>query len=138
MARSILAVVAGLVTAFVVIFVIEAVGHIFYPPPPDIDMRDPQVIKSLMENAPTGSLIVVLIGWALGSFIGGLVTSHVAIKNKLTHSIITGALLMISGIANMIMLPHPVWMWIFGLLISIPFAYWGSRYLNKNRIENEI
>ena len=134
MLRSISAVAAGLVTAFVVIFVIEAIGHVFYPPPADVNMKDPESVKILMENAPTGSLIIVLIGWALGSFVGGLVTAVVALRNKVTHSIITGALLMISGIANMIMLPHPVWMWVAGLLIFIPFAYLGSSYLNKNKI----
>ncbi|MEO8665703.1 MAG: hypothetical protein ABI462_09425 [Ignavibacteria bacterium] len=135
MVRSVLAVLAGLVTAFVVIFVVEAVGHIFYPPPPDADLRNPETIKLLMENAPTGSLIMLLIGWAAGSFIGGLFTAIVATKNKVTHSIITGGLLMISGISNMVLVQHPVWMWIFGLMMFVPFAYLGSKYLSKNRME---
>ncbi len=134
MVRSILAIAAGLITAFVVIFVIEAIGHVFYPPPPDADMRNQETVKNLMENAPAGSLIIVLVGWALGSFVGGVVSSHIASGNKVIHSIIVGALLMVSGIANMIMLPHPLWMWIFGLMIFIPFAYLGNRFLNKNKI----
>ena len=59
---------------------------------------------------------------------------NIASGNKVIHSIIVGALLMVSGIANMIMLPHPLWMWIFGLMIFIPFAYLGNRFLNKNKI----
>jgi len=72
--RSIVAVIAGFVAASAVMMIVEtANGRLLYP---ELGKRaegvtDRQEIKAIMASAPVGALVVVLIGWALGSVAGG-------------------------------------------------------------------
>lgn len=34
---------------------------------------------------------------------------------------------LIAGIINMVMIPHPVWFWILGIIVFLPSAYAGYR-----------
>lgn len=134
MIKNILAVFAGLATAFVIIFVFEAIGHIIYPPPPEIDLSNSDHVRQLIESMPVGALIIVIIAWAIGSFAGGVVSSIVAISHKTMLAIIVGALITVSAFINLMMVYHPAWMWVCGLLAGIPFAWWGSIVIRKNTI----
>jgi len=42
---------------------------------------------------------------------------------------IVGALLMLAGIMNMIMIPHPTWLWVLGITVYLPAAYLGARLI---------
>ena len=46
MGRTVLGVVAGLATMFVVIMLVELLGAQLFPPPEGIDMRDPEGLAS--------------------------------------------------------------------------------------------
>src|SRR5260370_38987140 len=68
--RSILAVIAGFVAASVIMMIVEtANGRLLYP---ELGKRaegvtDRQEIKAILASAPVGALMIVLIGWDLGS-----------------------------------------------------------------------
>jgi len=132
--KNILSVLAGLVVALIIIYTFELFGQLFFPPPTEIDIKSSEAMRELMKNASIGSLIVVLIAYALGSFAGGVAASIIAVNNKSTFAMIVGGLLMVASIINMFMLYHPVWFMILSLLIYIPFAYLGNRFVAKNTI----
>lgn len=138
MLKNILAVIAGVIAAVIVIFIVEAISNMLFPPASKIDMENPEEVRKMIENAPAGALIVVIIGWAIGSFAGGLVATIISNKNKSTYALIVGTLLMISGIINLMMFTHPIWMWIFGLGVNLPFAYLGYRFVSKRTISQPV
>ena len=61
MGRRILAVVAGIVTAFILVMLIEWLGHLIIPPPEGIDPADPESIRAMMDQISPLSLIMVAI-----------------------------------------------------------------------------
>jgi hypothetical protein len=125
MLRRVLATIAGIVAGGIVIMLVEMLSHRIYPPPPGIDVNNPEALKALMASAPPGALAAVVIAWALGSFAGGWTAA--AIGKHLIPALIVGAVLMIGGVANMMMIPHPIWMWVAGLIVFLPGAFLGGK-----------
>lgn len=127
MKRTLLASLAGLVVGSIVTGVVEFVGHQIYPPPAGIDPRDPESIRRAMETISTGALIAVLVAWAIGSMVGGLVAARLATRQPMRCALIAGAMLMLAGIANLILIPHPLWFSIVAVLLFLPAAWAGGR-----------
>jgi hypothetical protein len=125
MLRKILAVIAGVVAGGLVVFVLEGVGHHFYPSPPGIDMHDPAALKSLISTLPLGALLCVVAGWVLGAFAGGAVAG--LISRSLTPALLTGTIQLLFGVLTMVMIPHPIWMILLGVLLPVPSAWLGAR-----------
>ena len=127
--RSILAVIAGFVAASVVMMIVEtANGRLLYP---ELGKRaegvtDRQEIKAIMASAPVGALLVVLIGWALGSVAGGFLATLISRKPPGGHALVLGALLTLAGVANNLMLPPPFWFWIATFAVLLPATYVGA------------
>ena len=130
MFRSILAVIAGFVAASVIMMIVEtANGQILYP---ELGKRaegvtDRQEIKAIMASAPVGALLVVLIGWTLGSVAGGFLATLISRKPPGGHALVLGALLTLAGVANNLMLPPPFWFWIATFAFLLPATYVGAR-----------
>ena len=103
-------------------------GHYLYPEVGKAGegLKDPEAIRQVMAVAPTGALLVVLVGWALGSFAGGYTAAKISSSAPMRHALIVGVLLTVAGVANDLMLPSPAWFWV-GLLLFIPAAWTGAR-----------
>jgi hypothetical protein len=128
--RSVLAVVAGFVAAGAVMMVIESInGRILYPELGKMaqGVTDRETIRSLLATAPVGAFLVVLFGWFLGSFVGGILTAWIAASAPLAHALVLGGLLTLAGIANNLMIPPPGWFWIPTLVVFLPAAHAGAR-----------
>ena len=125
--RSIGAVIAGFVVASIVMMIIESInGRFLYP---DLGkaaqgVTDREVVRQLMATAPVGALLVVIVGWILGGLAGGWVAARIA---SLRQAIVVGILLTLSGIANNLMIPPPLWFWVVTFLVLLPSAYLGGR-----------
>ena len=129
-ARSVLAVIAGFVAASAVMMVIEtANGRILYPELGKLaeGVTDREAIRALLASAPLGALLVVLLGWVLGSLAGGFLAAWIGRNAPVAHALVLGGLLTLAGIANNLMLPPPGWFWIPTLLVFLPAAYAGAR-----------
>lgn len=129
--RSILAVIAGFVAASAVMMIVESAnGRLLYP---ELGKRaegvtDRQEIKALMASAPVGALVVVLVGWALGSVAGGFLATLISRKPPGGHALVLGALLTLAGVANNLMLLPPLWFWIATLAVFLPATYVGAQF----------
>jgi hypothetical protein len=132
--RSVLAVVAGFVAAGAVMMVIESInGRILYPELGKMaqGVTDRETIRSLLATAPVGAFLVVLFGWALGSFVGGFLAARIAASAPGAHALVLGGLLTLAGIANNLMIPPPGWFWIPTLVVFLPVAHAGARLAPK-------
>lgn len=126
MGRSIIAILAGVVAGLVTISVVQMLGHMIFETPPNLDMNDREALIAYMERVPIGSLLMVLLSYAGGAFLGGLVAARIAFNNRLLHAMIVGGLLLLAGIANFIMLPHPTWFIVASVAAFISMAYVGG------------
>lgn len=136
--RSILAVVVGFVLASAVMLLVESVnGRVLYPElgKAGAGMTDREQIRALFATAPTGAFLVVMFGWALGSFVGGLAATWIGQQAPYRHALILGVLLTLAGVANDLMLPPPLWFWIVGLVVFIPAACAGARLVPRRTAE---
>src|SRR5258708_2611134 len=98
--RSILAVGAGLVLANVAIFSVQILIVVIYPYPEGIDRWNADAIKVYIEQYgfPTEVLLFVLVGYALGAFVGGWVAARVAGRAPAIHAGALAALLMAASL----------------------------------------
>jgi hypothetical protein len=127
--RGIVSVVAGFIVASLVMLVVEYTnGHVIYPELGKAaeGVTDREVVRQLMATAPTGALLVVLVGWILGSLAGGWVAARTSLSGAMRHAIIVGVLLTAAGIFNNLAIPPPAWFWI-GIGVFLPSAWYGGR-----------
>lgn len=132
MLKRILSIIAGLATAVVVIMIVEAISHALFPVTP-IDMNNKEAMKTFMENLPTGAIAMVLAAWVIGAFFGGMVATLVNKDNGQRNSIVIGIIILVLSILNLIVLPHPIWMWIGAIALIVPAAWAGHKLLLKFR-----
>ena len=124
MLRSILAVLAGLVVAWITVSLFEFASMHTFPPPPGVDVRDPQQLAALVSQMPVGALALVLAGWVVGALDGGLVAMLIA--KRRVPVIVVGVLVMLGAFLMVAMVPHPMWMSIAGVLLPLPAALFGA------------
>lgn len=132
MGRALLAVLAGIVVMALVVAGLEALGHALFPAPAGVDFTDPEVLRKLMQTLPLPSLAMVVAGWALGSLAGAWVAARIARRFRLSAALAIGAVMTLLVIANIAMVPHPVWMSIAGLFLPLPLAFLGWRIAAGN------
>lgn len=131
MGRTVLAVIAGLLAMAVVVFAVEALGHRLYPLPPDIDFDDSASVQSMVDAMPVAAKLLVVLGWALGSFVG----AHIAVRLTPVHrrgaALSIGVAMVLLVAINASMIPHPAWMTALGLLLPIPLALSALRMAGR-------
>ena len=126
MGRSVIAILAGIVVGLVTLSVVQMLGHMIYETPANLNIDDKVAMAAYMETVPVGSLLMVLLSYAGGAFLGGLVAARISTGKPILHAMIIGVLLMLAGIANFMMLPHPTWFLIASVPAFILMAYLGG------------
>ena len=139
MKKNILSIVFGLIVSFVLILIGEIISQVIYHRPAGFDNKNTEAVKIYVENAPAIVFIVLIISYAMGSIIGGLVSSIIAPHNKMTKSITVGGILMGLGAYNLFMVPHPIWTIVISFFVLIPCSYLGGYLgirISAKRIRN--
>jgi hypothetical protein len=131
MMRNIFALITGLIAVSIVIAVIESISLRIYPPKYNYEFRNKEALRQLMKNTPKGALILKLLAHAAGTFVGGLITFITATKKKTETAIFIGFIVLLMGITNLYMIPHPYWFIIADVVIYIPSAYTGALFAEK-------
>ena len=108
MLRTILGIFAGVVLAFVVLMGLEMAGHAMMPPPPGLDPTDPEDLKQMVASASMTAKVWVVFGWFAAVVAGGWVARRLSRKGW-AGWVIAG-LIVLGGVANIMMIPHPLWM----------------------------
>ena len=125
--RSILGVIAGLVAAIVVISIVEMINIMIFPLPPGVDVNDPASLGKFIAEAPAYKLVGVVVGYALGAFVGAWLAVRIALRLPAPHALVIGAVLLAATIANLMMIPHPLWFAVASLGVILPAALVGGR-----------
>ncbi len=123
MIRNIGAALAGVATAVAIVFVVERIGHIIYPPPENLNFADADAMETYIATLPILALLFPMIAWVVGTFAGSLVAIRIGTANPMLFSAIVGGLILAATIANLIVIPHPMWFSIVSV-IAIAGAAW--------------
>jgi len=125
--RNILALLAGAIVSIVLIGLVQAAAHFLYPPPPGLDYNNPEVLKKIMMEAPVGALLMVLLSYFCGTFVGSWVAARLAADSPARQAYLIGGMMLISGLMNLFAIPHPVWFWVGSIAVFVAAAWLGGK-----------
>lgn len=121
--KNILAIVAGALIGSVVNMGIIMMSGTIIPPPEGADVTTMEGLKASMHLMAPKHFLFPFVAHALGTFAGAALTSVLAATNKMRLAMAIGILFLIGGIANVFMLPSPMWFNIVDLVGAyIPMA----------------
>jgi hypothetical protein len=123
MGRAILAILAGCVLSVLVVAGVDALGHLVYPPPAGVDLRDPAAMPTIIASMPVGAFIIVVSGWMLAAGLGSWVATRLSRTGKRWPGVVVGGLVLVATGVNLFTIAHPVWVVIVAA-IGIPLATW--------------
>jgi hypothetical protein len=127
MKRNILSVVVGLATAIIVFLIAETINATLHPALTSLDFKDSAAVKSFFENQPLTMWLLLLLGWVVGSLLCGLIIKWISKNDNKKLPIFAGCILTLSAIANFLLIPHPTWFIVIGLIVFIPSTILGHK-----------
>lgn len=127
MLRTLLAIVAGLITAMLVIFGMEAAGLIFFPPPAGMPLETEADLARLVAMAPLAAKLWLVFGWALGSFVGAWVAARISRRHRRIAALAVALFIVAGTVMNAMVIAHPLWMNLLGILLPVPLALLAAR-----------
>lgn len=109
MQRAVFATIGGVIIGVVIVFIAEMIGHLIFPPPEGVDLKDPEQLKSIMHEIPLGAKIAVLVAWGLSTFGGGSAAVLMSGRKAWPAGIVALVMLAAAGF-TLYAIPHPLWM----------------------------
>jgi len=130
--RNILAVIAGAFIGSLVNGSLIMMSSFIIPPPNGADVTTEEGLKAAMHLFEPKHFIMPFLAHAIGTLIGAVVAVAIAANNKMKMAIIVGVLFLMGGIANVLMLPAPMWFNILDLVAAyFPMAYLAGKIMIK-------
>lgn len=126
MGKNIAAGVAGVVIAMVMVWLVEKLGHAVYPPPPDLDFADADAMRAYVETVPLGALLFVAAAWFIGTLCGTCAACAIGTAKPMIFAMVVGGLMLIATIINLVMIPHPMWFSVLGVVGIMIGAWLGT------------
>ncbi len=126
--RNVLAVIAGGIIGSLVNMGIIMAGGSIIPPPEGADVTTMEGLKASMHLFEPKHFIMPFLAHALGTFAGAFLAALIGASHKMKLALIVGGFFLIGGIANVFLLPSPMWYTILDIVGAyIPFAYTGGK-----------
>lgn len=126
MLKNIAAGIAGVVIAVALVWVVERVGHAVYPPPPDLNFADPDTMRAYIQTLPLGALLFVAAAWFIGTLGGTCAACAIGTAKPMIFAIVVGGLMLVATIMNLVMIPHPTWFSVLGIVGVVVAAWLGT------------
>ena len=130
MGKKIGAVVAGVIVAFTIVALVEAIGHYIYPVPTDIDMADKEAFKAFVATLPIDALLFVMLAWVLRAIGGSVVAGKIVGPPTMLYTEIVTGVVLLASIMQLVMIPHPMWFSITAVIALIG-SVWVSEDIQR-------
>jgi hypothetical protein len=126
--KNTLAVIIGFLVGSAVNMGIIMVSGAIIPPPVGADVTTMEGLKASIHLFEPKHFLFPFLAHALGTFIGALFSSFLAASHKMKFAIGIGILFLLGGIANILMLPSPLWFTAIDLVGAyIPMGYFAGK-----------
>ena len=126
MGRNIAAGVVGIIVAFVLVVVVEKIGHTVYPIPEGLDFADPEAMLDYFATVPLGAMLFVAAAWLIGAAGGTCAACAIGTARPWIFALVVGGLVFIAASFNLFMIPHPIWFSVLGLVGILVGAALGT------------
>ena len=124
--RNVLAVVGGVIIGSLVNMAILIIGSYIIPVPEGMDMMNAESIKEHMHLFQFKHFVFPFLAHALGTLVGAFVAAKFGVVKPLQLAILVGVFFLAGGIANIKMIPSPVWFTVVDVVLAyIPMAWIG-------------
>ena len=133
--NKILPIALGIIAGFVIVRLFDFWSHAYYDQDIMNTLPNPQevepevyvnVLSEMIAKLPFISLFLVMAGWLVAGFVGGAVAAKLTEGNWKRNTLTVGFILFLATLSNLLIIPHPRWMSIFGLMGILPLAYIGG------------
>lgn len=123
MGKRLLAILTGIISSGLIVYLIELLSTKLYPPPPGLDIYNKEAMAKYMAHIPSGALAMVVLAYLIGAFGGSLIATLIAPAQSRRNCLVICILFLASTLYNLFSLPHPV---LFGFLsIAVwPLGCW--------------
>jgi predicted MFS family arabinose efflux permease len=91
-----------------------------------MDKSNPDALKAHVATLPAAAFVIVLAAYAIGTFGGSVVAALIAGRAHLTHALLLGGLLLVLGIVNFVLVPHPAWVVAASVVVYPVAAFLGG------------
>ncbi|MDN3652031.1 hypothetical protein QWY77_04520 [Thalassotalea ponticola] len=116
-----LAVIIGWCVALAVVYGVEKLGHVFYPPPSSLHINDQQQLSEYINSLPFGALLFVILAWFVAIFCGGLAACYIAKGASMVMAFLVGLLIFVSALSSLMVLDRPLWFSVI-TLVGLPIV----------------
>jgi hypothetical protein len=82
-------------------------------------------MRTYLTTLPFAAFLFVGGAWFVGTLGGTFVACKIGNAKPITYAIVVGGLMLIATAANLIMIPHPLWFSILGVVGIIVAAWLG-------------
>ena len=137
MVKNIAAGIAGVVIAVTLVWLVEMVGHSVYPPPPNLDFADADAMRAYVSGLPIGAFLFVGGAWFVATLCGTFAACKIGTAKPIVFACVVGGLMLLATAANLMMIPHPLWFSILGVVGIIVAAWLGMTLSARTTSEAE-
>jgi hypothetical protein len=132
--RRIVAIFLGLIAAMAVVALTDGIVGKVFPPPAGTNFNDAEAVKAVMLAMPIKAFLLLLVGYAIASFVGGVVATLLSGRQMVRPSVVVGIVLTAGGLMNALALPHPIWFVAINALIYLPAAWLGYKVSGEPKL----
>lgn len=126
--KNILAVIVGLLAGGAVNMGIIMISGSVIPPPEGVDNSTVEGLKAGMHLFQPKHFLFPFLAHAVGTFVGALLAALIAANRKMLFAFVIGIFFLAGGVANVLMLPSPLWFNIVDLAGAyLPMAYLAAK-----------
>jgi len=126
--RNIIAVIGGIFIGGVINMSLIYLGPMIIALPEGTDVTTKEGLELAMPFLKPQHYIFPFLAHAIGTLSGSIFAGIVAVSNRDRNAWIVGLFFLMGGVANVTMLPSPMWFNILDLgLAYIPMAYFGGK-----------
>lgn len=127
--KNVLAVIAGIIAGMIINMGIVMMSGSVIPLP---DGVDPTNVESLKENIhlfQPKHFIFPFLAHAIGTLAGAYIAARLSASHGMQIALGIAVFFMASGIANVVMLPSPMWFNVVDLILAyIPMGWLGGKW----------
>jgi hypothetical protein len=130
--KNTIAVIAGFISGSIINMSLITISGSIIPTPNGADVTTLEGLKATIHLFEPKHFLFPFLAHALGTLGGAFVAAKIAATHKLIFAMSIGFLFLVGGVANILMLPSPLWFTLVDLVGAyLPMAFVGYQLAHK-------